>query len=246
VLRWLKKSKAKADSQARRAVTDIPLEELRKREQDARQKLSDHSREINHMVEREARLMQHGKEALDLTQKKALAYEIQDIRKAKTRLERRFAFLARNLEVASQLIAIREDEDFYRENGLMDLLGNTDIHDMERMLEGYVDGAALSTEEQHDGIDRILKRVREYDLTIEALPLGEGNLTSILDEMDGKEPAKQATATSEASEQATPQRVSEIDAITQELTGSESPSADAPSIGEDTATFERRLHEMEE
>lgn len=241
MFKWFRKAK-KASSQraAQRAITDVPIEELRGRELGLREQLADHSREINHLSEREARLMEHGKSALDDSQMKTIAYEIKDIRKAKARLDRRFQYLARKLEVASQMIAIREDEQFYRANGLHDLLGATDADQLEHTLEKYVEGVALTSEEEEEGMDRVLRRVREYDLSGPALASTDADVADILSEMKGEEKTKQPQAQLKAAQ---PEAEYEIAVETPAL--ETKPSSDAPAVGEDTATFERKLRELE-
>lgn len=165
----------------KKAFGDFLLEDLERERISAEQKLKKYEEEENDAIETERKLKMEYAFAAGPSQKRSLARKIQMLRSQGTNRAMMMTMLGKNLQTVSNIILIKERENFFAEAGILSALNGMNLGEITAAVNKVTSDGQL----QSDKLDRLCETLGAGIEEIAEMS-GDADLNDLMKELDAE------------------------------------------------------------
>ncbi len=170
-------------------LKDLTLDDLRREQMGLQHEQLRLDRDLERLDRDESQLKSEYSEAGGVTQKKAIARKIQDLRARQMGLDTRAAYLQKMLRTVNGFLLIKENMAFFDKMGVASALTQMDMGE----VEAYINEATIEGTLQQDKLAALLQQVTDgVDQIAESA--GDSSLDELMAELDSEVSERPATA----------------------------------------------------
>ncbi len=170
-------------------LKDLTLDDLRREQMGLQREQLRLDRDLERLDRDESQLKNEYAEASGVTQKKAVARKVQELRSRRMGLDTRVAYLQKMMRTVNGFLLIKENMAFFDKMGVASALTQMDMGE----IEAYINEATIEGTLQQDKLAALLQQVTDgVDQIAESA--GDSSLDELMAELDGEVTERAATA----------------------------------------------------
>lgn len=190
----------------KRTLKDLTVDDLRREQLGLQQEQIRLDRQLERLDKDESQLKSEYAEGASVTQKKATARKIQDIRTRRMGVDTRVSYLQKMLRTVNGFLLIKENMAFFDKMGVASALAEMDTGE----IEAFINEATIDGTLQQEKLAAMLQQVTDGVEQISA-SAADGSLDDLMAELDG-EVAQQAESAGAETDRELSRVMSELDA----------------------------------